>query len=46
MELHKLENYDIEFIDSLIKNEIEESINIDFKAAEAPPLAQASRLCP
>ena len=35
MELHKLENYDIEFIESLIKNEIEESINVDFKSAEA-----------
>lgn len=35
MELHKLENYDIEFIESLIKNEIEESINVDFKSADA-----------
>jgi predicted HTH transcriptional regulator len=35
MELHKLENYDIEFIESLIKNEIEESINVDFKSAGA-----------
>lgn len=35
MELHKLENYDIEFIESLIKNEIEESINVDFKSSAA-----------
>lgn len=35
MELHKLEDYDIEFIESLIKNEIEESINVEFKSGEA-----------
>ena len=35
MELHKLENYDFEFIKSIIKNEIEESINIDFKSTAA-----------
>ena len=33
MEIHKRENYDIEFIQSLIDNGIEESINIDFKAS-------------
>ncbi len=35
MEIHKLENYDTEFIQSLIDNEIEESIHIEFKRAEA-----------
>jgi len=35
MEIHKRENYDMDFIQSLISNGIEESINIDFKAAEA-----------
>lgn len=35
MELHRLEKYDIEFIKSLITNDIEESINIEFKSAEA-----------
>jgi hypothetical protein len=35
MKLHKLENYDIAFIESLIKNEIEESINVDFKSGDA-----------
>lgn len=35
MEIHKQESYDIEFIESLIINEIEESINIDFKSADA-----------
>lgn len=35
MELHRLEKYDIEFVKSLINNEIEESINIEFKSAEA-----------
>lgn len=35
MELHKLEDYDWEFVNSLIKNNIEESINIDFKSADA-----------
>lgn len=35
MELHKLEDYDWEFVNSLIKNNIEESINIDFKSAGA-----------
>jgi hypothetical protein len=35
MELHRLEKYDIEFVKSLITNEIEESINIEFKSAEA-----------
>lgn len=35
MELHKLEEYDWEFVNSLIKNNIEESINIDFKSADA-----------
>jgi hypothetical protein len=35
MELHKLENYDLDFINSLINNNIEESINIDFKSADA-----------
>jgi len=35
MELHKQNQYDIDFIESLINNEIEESINIDFKSAEA-----------
>ena len=34
-EIHKLEDYDIEFINSLIENEIEESIHLDFKAGEA-----------
>lgn len=35
MELHKLEDYNWEFINSLIENNIEESINIDFKSADA-----------
>lgn len=35
MEIHKLEDYDWEFVQSLIKNNIEESINLDFKSAEA-----------
>lgn len=35
MEIHKREDYDIEFIQSLIDNGIEESINIDFKASGA-----------
>jgi hypothetical protein len=35
MELHKLDSYDIKFIQSLIDNEIEESIHIEFKRAEA-----------
>lgn len=35
MEIHKLDQYDIDFIESLISNEIEESINIDFKSADA-----------
>lgn len=35
MELHKREDYDIDFIQSLITNEVEESINIDFKSGEA-----------
>ena len=35
MELHRLEEYDIDFVNSLISNEIEESINIEFKSAEA-----------
>lgn len=35
MEIHKRENYDMEFIQSLITNGVEESINIDFKAGEA-----------
>lgn len=35
MELHKLESYDIDFLQSLINNEIEESIHIEFKRAEA-----------
>jgi hypothetical protein len=34
-ELHKLENYDIETLTSFIKNEIEESIHIEFKSGEA-----------
>ncbi|WP_347052334.1 AlbA family DNA-binding domain-containing protein [Flavobacterium olei] len=33
MEIHKREDYDIAFIQSLIDNGIEESINIDFKAS-------------
>ncbi len=33
MEIHKREDYDIEFIQSLIDNGIEESINVDFKAS-------------
>lgn len=35
MDIHKREDYDIEFIQSLIDNGIEESINIDFKASGA-----------
>jgi hypothetical protein len=35
MDIHKRENYDISFIQSLIDNGIEESINIDFKASGA-----------
>lgn len=35
MEIHKLENYDWKLIQSLINNEVEESINIDYKAGEA-----------
>lgn len=35
MEIHKQEQYDINFIESLMNNEIEESINIDFKSADA-----------
>lgn len=35
MEIHKLENYDWKLIESLINNEVEESINIDYKAGEA-----------
>ncbi|MGU3374709.1 AlbA family DNA-binding domain-containing protein [Chryseobacterium sp. M5A1_1a] len=35
MEIHKQEHYDFAFIESLINNEIEESINIDFKSADA-----------
>jgi hypothetical protein len=35
MELHKLEEYNIFLIESLIKNEIEESINVEFKSGEA-----------
>lgn len=35
MELHRLKEYDIDFVNSLISNEIEESINIEFKSAEA-----------
>lgn len=35
IELHKQEEYSIDFIESIIKNQIEESINIEFKAAEA-----------
>lgn len=34
-ELHKLEKYDFETIESFIKNSIEESVNIEFKAAGA-----------
>jgi predicted HTH transcriptional regulator len=33
MDIHKKETYNIEFIQSLIDNGIEESINIDFKAS-------------
>ncbi|MBK8342941.1 MAG: ATP-binding protein [Bacteroidetes bacterium] len=33
--IHRLDNYNIDFIESLIANEIEESINIEFKSAEA-----------
>ncbi|WHT40378.1 ATP-binding protein [Myroides sp. mNGS23_01] len=43
MELHKLDNYDIEFIESLIMNEIEESINLDFKSADALSKADAKK---
>jgi hypothetical protein len=35
MEIHKRENYDMEFLLSIIENEVEESINIDFKAGDA-----------
>jgi hypothetical protein len=35
MEIHKREDYDMDFIQSLITNEVEESINIDFKAGAA-----------
>lgn len=35
MEIHKREDYDLDFIQSLIDNGIEESINIDFKAGDA-----------
>lgn len=42
-ELHKLENYDIDVLESIIKNEIEESINIEFKAAEALSKADSKK---
>ena len=42
-DLHKLDNYDINFINSLIINEIEESIHIDFKASGALTKAEAKR---
>lgn len=35
MEIHKLDSYDLDFLQSLIDNEIEESIHIEFKRAEA-----------
>ena len=35
METHKLESYNIDFIKSLIDNEIEESIHIEFKRADS-----------
>jgi predicted HTH transcriptional regulator len=35
MKIHKREDYDIEFIQSLIDNGVEESVNIDFKASGA-----------
>ncbi|MCM0666221.1 hypothetical protein [Flavobacterium tyrosinilyticum] len=35
MEIHKREEYDLNFLQSLIDNGIEESINIDFKAGQA-----------
>lgn len=35
MDIHKKTEYDIDFVQSLIDNGIEESINIDFKAGEA-----------
>jgi hypothetical protein len=34
-DIHKLENYTIETIGSFIKNEVEESIHIEFKSGEA-----------
>ena len=34
-ELHKLEEYNIETLNSFIENEIEESIHIEFKSGEA-----------
>jgi hypothetical protein len=35
MEIHKKEDYDMKFLLSIIENEVEESINIDFKAGDA-----------
>lgn len=35
MEIHKLDSYDLDFLQSLINNEIEESIHIEFKRAES-----------
>jgi hypothetical protein len=35
MEIHKKDTYDMDFLLSIISNELEESINIDFKAGEA-----------
>ncbi|WP_378186868.1 helix-turn-helix domain-containing protein [Aquimarina sp. W85] len=35
MKIHKLDKYDLDFLQSLIDNEIEESIHIEFKRAEA-----------
>lgn len=43
MEIHKREEYDMEFIKSLIANEVEESINIDFKASGALSKAEPKK---
>lgn len=43
MEIHKREDYDMAFIQSLISNGIEESINIDFKAAGALSKVEAKK---
>lgn len=43
MEIHKREDYDMAFIQSLISNGIEESVNIDFKAAGALSKVEAKK---